>query len=96
MTDAVQIALIAAAPPTLVAIGAIIISWRNGKKTDELKVATTDLKVTVDGNMEKFIALAVESARAKGVLDEKEARKLLDAAAMASEEKGALREREKK
>lgn len=72
MTDAVQIALIAATPPTLVALGAIIISWRNGRKTDELKV-------TVDGRLSELLEVTATSAEAKGVLKEHARKKLSDA-----------------
>jgi hypothetical protein len=72
VTDAVQIALIAATPPTLVALGAIIVAWRNGRKTDELKV-------TVDGRLTQLLEAAdakekatAISSEALGVLKEKE------------------------
>jgi hypothetical protein len=72
MTDTVQIAVIVAIPPTIAALGAIFISWRNGKKTDELKI-------TVDGRLTELLeskdarerATAI-SSHAQGVLDEKE------------------------
>lgn len=63
MTDAVQIALIVAAAPTIVAVGSFVISWRNGKKTDELKV-------TVDGRLSELLEVTATSSEARGVLKE--------------------------
>ncbi len=38
MTDAVVLAIVAALPPTLAAVGAVIVSVRNGRKSDEIHV----------------------------------------------------------
>ncbi len=46
MTDAVQIALIATAGPTLVGIVTAVISWRNAQKLEVVHKATNSLVQT--------------------------------------------------
>jgi len=66
--DTIALALIAAAPPTIAAIAALIQSVRNGKKTDVMIKAT-------NGNQTLLIAETEQRARLEGEADGR--RKLL-------------------
>jgi hypothetical protein len=65
MTDAVQIALIAATPPTVVAIGAVILGWLNRRQGQAIEIK-------VDGKMEELLNLTRSGARAEGVVEGRE------------------------
>ena len=56
--------IIAATPPTLVALCSLITSLRNKKQIQEVKVS-------IDGRMEELLALTRKSSHAEGVLDQK-------------------------
>jgi hypothetical protein len=65
MTDAVQIAIIAATPPTVVAIGAVIIGWLNRRQGQAIEIK-------VDGKMEELLSLTRSGAHAEGVVEGRE------------------------
>lgn len=69
MTNLVRIALITATPPTLVAIGALVASIRNGRKVEQLHVS-------VNSRMSQFMELLETSSEAKGVLKEHARKKI--------------------
>jgi hypothetical protein len=65
MTDAVEIALIAAIPPTVVACGAVWLGFVNRSKL-------TNVGEKVDGRLSELLALTRKSSHAEGVKDQKE------------------------
>jgi hypothetical protein len=64
MSDAIIIALIVAVPPTLAAAASLIVSLRNSAKLNTIEI-------TFNSKMDAYIALAKQSAKAEGVLEEK-------------------------
>lgn len=71
MTDTVQIAVIAAVPPTLVAVGSLFASLWNGKKINELHVI-------VNSRLSELLDTTSTASEARGVLKEHARRKLED------------------
>jgi hypothetical protein len=59
MTDAVKEALIAATPPTLVAIGAVILGWMN-------KTKLGNVEQKVDGRLTELLELTRKASHAEG------------------------------
>lgn len=66
MSEIVQIALIAATPPTIVAIGGLVISLLNRKKIAETAALVTNVSVSIDGRMEQLLEVTRNLATAKG------------------------------
>ena len=64
MTDTQLTIVAAATPPTLIALGALFASLRNGKKSDQLAVK-------VDGRLTELLNLTRKSSHAEGVKDER-------------------------
>jgi hypothetical protein len=65
MTDAVEVAIIAAIPPTIVALWAVVLGWLNRKKL-------RDVGQSVDGRLTELLELTRTSSKAEGVLEQKE------------------------
>lgn len=65
MSDAVLVGMIAAAPPTLLALAALVSSFRNGQ-------AVKQIHVIFNSKMDKLLKVTGESEFAKGVKQEKE------------------------
>jgi hypothetical protein len=63
MTDAVTVALIAAVPGSVAALGAFIVIVQNMRNHDATAGKITELSVRVDGALEKLIAAAKDSGR---------------------------------
>jgi hypothetical protein len=68
MTEATEVALIAATPPFVAALGALFLGWRNGKKL-------TTIHVDMNSRFTEFLRLKGEASYAAGVSDEKERQK---------------------
>ena len=68
MTEAVEIAIIASTPPTIVALGAVVLGWLNRTKL-------TDVGQRVDGRLTQLLELTRKSSHAEGVKDEKDSPK---------------------
>lgn len=66
MTDPVLIALIAAVPPTLASVAALIVSIVTMRKTEKVHIATNSMK-------DALVAAALKEGHAAGVKDEKNA-----------------------
>jgi len=65
MSDAVTVALIAATPPTIMALWAVVLGWLNRTKL-------TDVGEKVDGRLTELLELTRVSSHASGVKEEKE------------------------
>lgn len=65
MSDAVIVGIVAATPPTLLAMAALVSSFRNGR-------AVKDVHVLFNSRMDQFLKVTKESAHAEGVKEEKE------------------------
>jgi hypothetical protein len=65
MSDAVIIALIVAVPTTLTALASLIVSLRNGRKLEQVHVAT-------NSKMDLLLAVTGASEKAKGVIEGRE------------------------
>ena len=86
MTDAVQLAIIAATPPTLVSFVAAWLGWLNHEKiarvdgcVTQVGNAVTKVGVEINGRMSQFLATKdelterrVEGSYKQGVADQKE------------------------
>lgn len=59
MTEAVEIALIASIPPTIVAVGGVYAIIRQSRKI-------TDLKVHINSRMEELLTVSKDKARLEG------------------------------
>jgi hypothetical protein len=80
MSDAVVIAIIVAVPPTLVALGALLVGLRNTRKVDDAKVAAEqgtakivevggqvfELGKAVDGRLQTLLEKTEQAAAAAG------------------------------
>lgn len=51
MTDAVALAIVAAIPPTLAGVAALIVSIRNGKKSDQIHVLVNSNMTAVKADL---------------------------------------------
>ncbi len=69
MTDAVTIAIIAAIPPTVVALGAVVLGWNNRAKLNQVGTA-------IDGRLTELLELTRKSSHAEGALQQREDDKL--------------------
>jgi hypothetical protein len=65
MTPEVQIAIIAAVPPTVVALGAVLLGWMNRAKLE-------NVGQKVDGRLTELLDLTRKSSHAEGVAEQKE------------------------
>jgi hypothetical protein len=65
MTPVVEVAIIAAVPPTVVALGAVFLGWMNRTKL-------TDVGQKVDGRLTELLELTRKSSHAEGVRDGKQ------------------------
>jgi len=65
MTDAVQIALIVAIPPTIVAVGGLVVSLLNRKQGQKIEFK-------VDGKMDELLSLTRSGAHAEGIAEGRE------------------------
>lgn len=65
MSDAVIVGIIAAAPPALLALAALVNSIRNGKAVKEVHLA-------VNSRLDELVKLTRKDAHAEGVKEEKE------------------------
>jgi hypothetical protein len=65
MTEAIEVALIAAVPPTLVALGALILGVLN-----RLGLANVSLKI--DGRLTELLELTRKASHAEGVREQKQ------------------------
>ena len=76
MTDATLHDLILAVPPTLAALGALVVSIINRKRTkgdiEEVKKEVTVLTVSIDGRMENLLKLTKELGHSEGQAEGKE------------------------
>jgi len=66
MTDAIQVALIAAAPPTIVALTAIVVSLLNRRHT---KQDIQAVHVLINSRMDAWLKAAEALARIQGVAE---------------------------
>ena len=65
MTPIVEVALISAIPPTLVALGAVFLGWMNRTKLE-------DVGQKVDGRLTELLDLTRKASYHEGVADQKE------------------------
>ena len=65
-------ALIAATPPTLVAIGAVVLGYLNRRQGQAIAAKAQTIEVKVDGKMEELLNLTRATARAAGVVEGRE------------------------
>jgi uncharacterized membrane protein len=65
MSDAVIIALIVAVPTTLTALASLIVSMRNGRKIEQVHIAT-------NSKMDQLLSVTGASEKAKGVIEGRE------------------------
>jgi hypothetical protein len=65
MSDAVIIALIVAIPTTVTALASLIVSLRNGRKIEQVHVAT-------NSKMDKLLEVTGASEKAKGFIEGRE------------------------
>jgi hypothetical protein len=79
MTETVQLALIAAVPPTIVASGALVVGILNNRKARAIEAKARmiearaeTIQVSVDGKMEELLELTRSGARAAGVVEGRE------------------------
>lgn len=62
MTDMAIGAIVTALPPTLVALGTLIVAWRNSNKSDKIEKKSEEIHVLVNSNL---TAVKAELAEAK-------------------------------
>jgi hypothetical protein len=65
MSDAVIIALIVAIPTTVTALAGLVVSLRNGRKIEQVHVAT-------NSKMDQLLEVTGASEKAKGVIEGRE------------------------
>jgi hypothetical protein len=70
MTEAVEIALIVSAAPTLVGVGAIVGQIRNRKAIAEVKGSITEIHLSLNSRLSEL----VEAAKAVGAQEERDKR----------------------
>lgn len=62
MSDAVTMALITAVPPTMAALATLVMSWRNGQKSDRLREMQAESKSAVAAISERVDGAATAAA----------------------------------
>ena len=69
MSDAAWIAFAGAIPPTIMALAALIASWRNGRKVESSTKKIEELHVLVNSRLTQLLELTAKSSRAEGVAE---------------------------
>lgn len=65
MSDAVLVGIVAATPPTLLALAALVTAFRNGRAVKEVHLA-------VNSRLDDLVKLTRKDAHAEGVKEEQE------------------------
>jgi hypothetical protein len=75
VTEAVQVALIVSAAPTLIAITGLIIGLRSLSKVNQGVAKVNEISLNVDGNLKELLAINKSShaeGKAEGVQQERD------------------------